>query len=827
MADTLNAGTVVVALTAETAAFSRNIDTSMGKLEALSRTGAKVGSALTASITAPLAAIGALSVKAFAGFDAAMNESIAIMGDVSDTMRDDMAGTAREVSLQTTASAKEAADGYFYLASAGYDAAQSISALPQVAKFAQAGNFDLARATDLVTDAQSAMGLGSKDAQKNLENLTGVTDVLVKANTIANASVSQFSEALIEAAPSAKIANMSLNETTAVLAALADRGIKGAKAGTALAFTLPQLSGAALDNAGAWKELGLELFDAEGKMRDFPDFLDNVQSSLKGMSDEQTAAALKSLGLSGRMGKVILGLKDAGAQIRGYEHDLKSAGGITQEVADKQLASFANQVKLAKNEIVDLAIDVGAILAPSVSAVRGHIVTLVRWIKSWDDSSKKAAVAIAVTAAAVGPVILAVSGLAAVIPAVVAGFTAIVPAVLAAAPVFLAAAAAGFAVGVALNEVAESFGWFSSSADEAATSSKTFGESVMEWADAAKFAGSEIKFAIKSFMVYGQVAFENLAVWATNSANQFAAVMKFAFGGVGNWVKVAIAQASAFFENVGKKLSLFKDLVSGGMSFGEFTAGMKEAQFGISDVAEKLADISDFEMPEKIVAVSLEEAMSGLEAERDEAYASALADKLAAVEPKPVEPPAIVLPQINVDFDEDDAAKFGKDVAGAIGDNTEFNAPPPLDHIFPPVDEAHSAPSEPETPQGLVAAVAGSVEAYRVANGLIPANVAENEPPSGPTDKQRAEWEAFKNEPIESNAPAKLAIVPHSGGFEAMQGTKATAGDGAAKSNWEPKALIDAVGLLAMIEKKQLAATKKTTAAVDNLASKIEIGGVL
>jgi TP901 family phage tail tape measure protein len=90
----------------------------------------------------------------------------------------------------------EAAESFFFLASAGLDAQQSIEALPQVAAFAKAGMFDMATATDLATDAQSALGLTVDDAQQNLVNLTRVTDVFAKANALANTSVEQVANAI-------------------------------------------------------------------------------------------------------------------------------------------------------------------------------------------------------------------------------------------------------------------------------------------------------------------------------------------------------------------------------------------------------------------------------------------------------------------------------------------------------------------------------------------------------------------------------------------------------------------------------------------------------
>ena len=95
------------------------------------------------------------ATRNFIEFDDAMTQSLAIMQTTND-QQDRMAQKAREVAVTMRVTATESAASFFFLASAGLDAEQSISALPQVAKFAQAGMFDMATATDLATDAQSA-----------------------------------------------------------------------------------------------------------------------------------------------------------------------------------------------------------------------------------------------------------------------------------------------------------------------------------------------------------------------------------------------------------------------------------------------------------------------------------------------------------------------------------------------------------------------------------------------------------------------------------------------------------------------------------------------
>jgi len=256
---------------------------------------------VAAGATLAVVGIGAASIKAFADFDSAMNQSLAIMGDVSETLRTDMSDAAREVAKTTQFSAEQAAESYFFLASAGLNAEQSIAALPKVASFAQAGMFDMALATDLLTDAQSALGLTSDDTAENMENMARVSDVLVKANTLANASVEQFSTALTtKAGASLKILNKDVEEGVAVLAAFADQGIKGENAGNMLSMVLRDLTTKAISNKDAFDEFGVGVFDADGNMRNMADIIGDLEGALDGMSDETAKATLLQMGFSDR-----------------------------------------------------------------------------------------------------------------------------------------------------------------------------------------------------------------------------------------------------------------------------------------------------------------------------------------------------------------------------------------------------------------------------------------------------------------------------------------------------------------------------------------------
>jgi TP901 family phage tail tape measure protein len=339
---------------------------------------AKNMAASLAKVGLAAGAIGGLAVKQFAAFDDAMTQSTAIMGNLSAEMRDRMSAAAREMARTSTFSATEAAESFYFLASAGLDATASIEALPVVAKFAQAGMFNMAQATSLLADAQSALGMSIRnDAVANMRNMTRVSDVLVKANILANASVQQFSEALTnKAAASMRSLNMDIEEGVAVLAVFADQGVKGSEAGTVFTAAIRGLTNGAKNNAAAFKQMGIEVFDSSGAMNNMSAIVGQMEKSLGGLSVEQQRAALAELGFTEETLRGALSLIGKSDALVRYEEELRKAGGTTEEVAANQLTSLSAQLKLARNAINDVAIILGEKLAPYVRAIAGFVQNL-------------------------------------------------------------------------------------------------------------------------------------------------------------------------------------------------------------------------------------------------------------------------------------------------------------------------------------------------------------------------------------------------------------------------------------------------------------------
>lgn len=371
-------------------------------------------------------------------FDSAMTQSLAIMADSAKMMRGEMSDAARKVGVELNFAAKQGAEAFFFLASAGFDAEQSIAALPAVAQFAKAGMFDFATATSLAADAQSALGLKSKDAQANLAGLTRVTDVLVKANTLANANVQQFSEALTRDAGAAmKSFGMDVEEGTAVLAAFADQGIKGDVAGSSFGRMLRLLTSAAVKQKDAMNDLGIAVFDDTGNMRNMADVVGDLENALIPMSDEARVAALAQVGFSARVQGVIMPLLGTSEAIRGYEKDLRDAGGTTKKVSDEQMQSLENRIGQIHQRFQQWREELTENAVPAFESVIENI-----------DAVTDGAIAL-IAAIGVGGAVAAFLSLAPAVWGTTAAFVALIPAI------------AGVGDAVALLEIALGpAGWF-------------------------------------------------------------------------------------------------------------------------------------------------------------------------------------------------------------------------------------------------------------------------------------------------------------------------------------------------------------------------------
>ena len=345
----------------------QDLDSFGNKAKAIGTKMKSLGKGLTTYVTVPLAIATGAAVKFGVDFEDAMTQSTAIMTGMTSKIKKEMSDLAREMALESSQSAKELAESYYYLASAGMDAEESMASLPRVSKFATAGQFDMKTATDLLTDAQSALGMRVDDTAKSMENMTRVSDVLVRGATLANATVQQFSESLTNrAASSLRNANKRVEEGVAVLAAFADQGLKGRRAGMELSRMLRYMEQAARDNKDAMKSWNVSVYDSEGNLRNIADIVADLENAFEGLSAAEKSAALDQMGFTAETQASIKMLIGMSEQIREYEKELNNAGGTTEEVAKEQMTSMKEQIKLLKDAFIEIGLQLYDFARPTI-----------------------------------------------------------------------------------------------------------------------------------------------------------------------------------------------------------------------------------------------------------------------------------------------------------------------------------------------------------------------------------------------------------------------------------------------------------------------------
>lgn len=283
-------GTIVI----ETDLDKTGIEKSLGQLGSLASSGSKVAVGAIAGITAAVGGVAAASIKVGMDFESSMSQVAATMGITKAEIAngsesfEKLKQAAKDAGANTQFSASQSAEALNYLALAGYDAEKSVQALPTVLNLAAAGGLELGYASDLVTDSMSALGLST-------DELEGFVDKLAKTSQKSNTNVAQLGEAILTVGGTAKVLAGGTTELNTALGILADNGVKGAEGGTALRNVILSLS-APTDQARAkMKELGLEVFDAQGNMRPLNDIFNDLNGILGNMSQGEQTQVLSKL----------------------------------------------------------------------------------------------------------------------------------------------------------------------------------------------------------------------------------------------------------------------------------------------------------------------------------------------------------------------------------------------------------------------------------------------------------------------------------------------------------------------------------------------------
>lgn len=320
-----------------------------------------IGSMATKAIGAAAGAVTAFaakSVQAGMSFDSSMSQVAATMGTTVDQISD-LRDFAMDMGASTAFSATEAADALNYMALAGYNSEEAMTALPTVLNLAASGGIDLASASDMVTDAQSALGL-------SMEESAELVDKMAKTASKSNTSVSQLGSAILTIGGTAKNLAGGTTELATALGILADNGVKGAEGGTALRNIVLSLSAPTEKAAAVMDSLGVSAYDSLGNLRPLKDTFTDLNNSLSQLTQEEQTNALNNIFNKVDLKSVSALLANTGERFDELSGYIDNAAGAAQEMASVQLDNLEGDITLFKSALEGAQITISDQLTPTL-----------------------------------------------------------------------------------------------------------------------------------------------------------------------------------------------------------------------------------------------------------------------------------------------------------------------------------------------------------------------------------------------------------------------------------------------------------------------------
>ena len=306
------------------------IDDTVGKAKdsesSLSSTFKKVGTAVAAAFSAQkIIDFGVQSVNTLQGFEDSMLKVQSLSGATADQYQQ-LSDAALHYGSTTAWTSQNVADAMGYMALAGFDTNEILSATPGVLSLASASGEDLATVSDILTDAMTGFGDSASDA-------TRYADVLATTQAKSNTTVGMLGEAFTYVSSLAGTYSYSLEDVSTALGVMANAGVKGSMAGTSLSSVITRLGTNTSGARDAIEALGVQFYNTDGTARPLGDVIVDLCDATANMTTEQKASLASTVaGAEAQKGLLAI-LNQGSSAYTDLNQKLKESSGNADEMA--------------------------------------------------------------------------------------------------------------------------------------------------------------------------------------------------------------------------------------------------------------------------------------------------------------------------------------------------------------------------------------------------------------------------------------------------------------------------------------------------------------
>ena len=330
-----------------TSVFNTASDTASSAGEKIEKSLSGVGKALTVA-GAATTAVGVAGLKSFGKFQQSLNTAAVVAGGTSKDING-LADVANKMGADLPISAQDASDAMIEMARNGASISSIKQQFPAIAQAATAAGSDLQTTAGVVQQAMNIWGDSLKSPQQAAE-------ILVQTANLSNASVEDMQQAMATFSGTAKLAGINMQDSTEAIGLLTNKGFSAAQASQDLNHAVLQMLAPSKSAKETMDDLGVSFTDAQGKMKPFPQILQELNKSMKGLSDDEKTQKLKKMfGTSGMA--AIAPLMDA---MKNKTNDATKSWGAWSKAVDKAAGTSKKANKSLNGQANEMQKNVGA-----------------------------------------------------------------------------------------------------------------------------------------------------------------------------------------------------------------------------------------------------------------------------------------------------------------------------------------------------------------------------------------------------------------------------------------------------------------------------------
>lgn len=331
-----------------------------------------------------------------------------------------MMASGRSLSIEYGVSQQKIAEGYQELIKTGFTASQAMAAMPPILQASRATGEDFNRVLDVTvqtmnqfSDSTGRIKTGVNSYVEGVGKAKYTTNVLAAAANASSTSYSTLGEAMAQVGPVMSELGFTMSDTAAIVGVLSNRGLDGAQAGNNLKRAWMQLTSGSSQTQAAIKQLGLQIYDANGKTKSMSDIMSQLKDKMANMSQGDKEIIMKKLfGAYARTaGSILTDNAVAIDEVAAATRNAGDSGNYVSDLAKKNMKTASAQIDRFKAAITELGMSFARELLPSITKIASSATNVVDGLSQMSPWMKKMIVYALAAVAALGPLGILIGGL--------------------------------------------------------------------------------------------------------------------------------------------------------------------------------------------------------------------------------------------------------------------------------------------------------------------------------------------------------------------------------------------------------------------------------